>query len=81
MAEKIIDVTGLSCPLPILKAQKALRELDAGQTLEVLASDPIAVNDFPDFCRSKGHELIETSQIEGDVYRFVIKKGSQPCPN
>ena len=76
MAEKILDARGLSCPLPILKASKTLRAMEAGQTLELLANDPGAVEDVPDFCQSAGHELLETSELEGNVYRFVIRKGA-----
>jgi tRNA 2-thiouridine synthesizing protein A len=75
MAEKMLDVTGLGCPLPVLKARKALREMAPGQTLELLATDPGALDHIPDFCLSAGHELLDTSKIEGDVYRFVIKNG------
>ena len=73
MAERILDATGLSCPLPVLKARKALREMAPGQTLELLVSDPSALDDIPDFCESTGHELLETSKIEGGVLRFIIK--------
>jgi tRNA 2-thiouridine synthesizing protein A len=75
MAEKMLDATGLSCPLPILKAIKALRAMAPGQTLELLSNDPGALDDVPAFCESAGHELLDTSQIEGNVYRFVIKNG------
>lgn len=75
MAEKTLDATGLSCPLPILKASKALRSMAPGQTLELLTTDPGALDDVPDFCASAGHELLDTSEIEGNVYRFVIKNG------
>jgi tRNA 2-thiouridine synthesizing protein A len=74
MAEALLDARGLNCPLPILKAQRALREAAPGDTLRVLATDPISVEDFPDFCRSAGHELVETSQ-DGTMYSFVIKRG------
>ena len=56
MAEKILDATGLSCPLPILKASKALRSMAPGQTLELLTTDPGARDDVPDFCKSAGHD-------------------------
>ena len=77
MAEKMLDVTGLSCPLPVLKARKALREMEPGQTLELLVTDPGALDDIPDFCQSAGHELLDTSKIEGNVYRFVIKNAGK----
>ena len=79
MAEKMLDVTGLSCPLPVLKARKALREMAPGQTLELLVTDPGALDDIPDFCQSAGHELLDTSTIEGNVYRFVIKNAGAPA--
>lgn len=73
MADSTLDATGLNCPLPILKAQKAIKELPYGGTIEILATDPGAVADFAAFSRSTGHELLEQS-TEGDVYRFLLKK-------
>ena len=70
---KEIDTRGLNCPLPILKAKKALTALPAGATLEVLATDPGAVKDFAAFSRTTGHELVEQS-VDGNVYRFVLKR-------
>lgn len=77
MAEKLLDATGLSCPLPVLKARKALRDMAPGQTLEILATDPGAIEDIPAFCRSSGHELLESSTINDTMYRFVIKNGGE----
>ena len=73
MAEIMLDATGLSCPLPVLKARKALRSMAPGQTLELLTTDPGALDDIPDFCLTAGHELLDTSKIEGNVYRFLIR--------
>ena len=73
MADQLLDATGLNCPLPILKASKALKNLPAGGTLEILATDSGSVADFHAFCRTTGHELLEHAQ-QGDVYRFVLKK-------
>jgi len=75
MANQVLDAKGLNCPLPILKAKKALKDVPAGETLEVLATDPGSVADFQAFCRATGNELLESTQ-EGDVYRFVIKRFS-----
>jgi len=72
MADQVLDVKGLNCPLPILRAKKALKDMPTGATLEVLATDPGAVKDFEAFCRTTGNELVE-SKVEGRVYRFVIK--------
>ncbi len=72
MADKTLDAKGLNCPLPILKARKALKEVPADGTLEILATDPGSVADFEAFCRQTGNELVEHS-VDGDVYRFLIK--------
>jgi tRNA 2-thiouridine synthesizing protein A len=69
---KTLDATGLLCPLPILKAKKALAEVPKGGTLEVLATDPGSVADFEAFCRTTGHTLIEQRAEQG-CYRFLIK--------
>jgi tRNA 2-thiouridine synthesizing protein A len=74
MADIIVDARGLSCPLPVLKARRALRELPSGATVEVLSTDPGSAMDFPSFCHSAGHVLLESTQVE-DAFRFVIKKG------
>lgn len=72
MADQVLDTKGLNCPLPILKAKKALKGLNVGQTLEIQATDPGAVKDFEAFCRSTGNELLEQHQ-NGGTYVFVIK--------
>ncbi|MGO9392379.1 sulfurtransferase TusA family protein [Rhodoblastus sp.] len=72
MADKTLDAKGLNCPLPILRAKKTLKEVPAGGTLEVLATDPGSVADFAAFCRTTGNELIESTSSDG-VYRFLIK--------
>jgi len=73
MADHTLDAKGLNCPLPILKARKALKEVPDGGTLEILATDPGAVADFQAFCRQTGNELVEHSEND-DIYRFLIKK-------
>ena len=73
MADQVLDAKGLNCPLPILKAKKALKGVAVGQTLEVLATDPGSVADFDAFCRATGNELLESAQNDG-VYRFLIKR-------
>jgi tRNA 2-thiouridine synthesizing protein A len=72
MADQTLDAKGLNCPLPILRAKKALSTLPPGGTLEVLATDPGAVKDFEAFCRTTGHELVE-STTEGNVFRFLLR--------
>lgn len=75
MESQVLDVKGLNCPLPVLKAKKALKSLPAGATLQVLATDPGAVKDFEAFCRATGNELLESS-AEGKVYRFLIRRAA-----
>jgi len=70
---KTLDLKGLSCPLPIVKTSQAIKELQSGELIEALATDPGSVPDFNAWCRSTGHELVEQSE-EGGVYRFVIRK-------
>jgi tRNA 2-thiouridine synthesizing protein A len=72
MADQVLDAKGLNCPLPILRAKKARKELPTGGTLEIHATDPGAVKDFEAFCRSTGNELLE-SRAEGSTYIFLIK--------
>jgi tRNA 2-thiouridine synthesizing protein A len=75
VADQVLDVKGLNCPLPILRAKKALKALPIGGTLRVLATDPGAVKDFEAFCRATGNELLE-SKAEDEVFNFVIKRRS-----
>lgn len=73
MTREVLDLKGLMCPLPVLKARKALQRLPAGALLEVEATDPAAAIDFPHFCGESGHELVSQSR-EGEVLRFTIRK-------
>lgn len=73
MADKILDTRGLVCPLPILKTKKAMTEVPAGGTLEILATDPGAVDDFNAFCRATGHTLVEHDEKDG-ILRFVLRR-------
>jgi tRNA 2-thiouridine synthesizing protein A len=72
MAEHLLDAKGLNCPLPILKAKKALKDVPTGEVLQVLSTDPGSVADFEAFCRATGNELLE-SKTEGGLYTFLIK--------
>ena len=73
MADHVLDAKGLNCPLPILKARKALKDVGSGETLEILSTDPGSVADFQAFCRQTGNELLESSN-DDSVFRFVIKR-------
>jgi tRNA 2-thiouridine synthesizing protein A len=73
MEPTILDATGLLCPLPVLKARKALKAMAPGDMLRVLATDKGAVKDFEAFCRTTGNELVEHSEADG-TYVFMIRK-------
>ncbi len=68
-----LDASGLNCPLPILRAKKALGTLEAGKILRIVATDPGSVKDFEAFCKQTGNELLESGE-EGGKYVFAIKK-------
>jgi tRNA 2-thiouridine synthesizing protein A len=70
--DRELDVRGLNCPLPILRAKKALGDLTAGQVLKVMATDPGSVKDFQAFCKQTGNELL--SHSEGAEFTFFMKK-------
>ena len=80
MTETTLDVKGLSCPLPVLRANRALRSLPAGGRLRVLATDRAAVADFQSFCRETGHALLAWSE-DGGVFSFLIRRReTDPTP-
>ena len=73
MANQVLDTKGLNCPLPILRAKKALQSLEGGNTLEILSTDPGSVADFAAFCRTTGNELLEQNEADG-IYTYLIRK-------
>lgn len=72
---KVLDCTGLLCPLPVIKTAKAIREVPVGETLEVWATDPGAPKDMEAWARQTGHELLE-SRTEGGKFIFVFRRTS-----
>ena len=76
MTETTLDVKGMSCPLPVLRANKALRAMKAGEKLRVLATDRAAVADFQAFCRETGHLLVAQGEEQG-VFSFTIRKRAE----
>jgi tRNA 2-thiouridine synthesizing protein A len=71
--QKELDARGLNCPLPILKAKKALAEMTSGEILRVLATDPGSVRDFQAFARQTGNTLVAHSE-NGDEFTFFMKR-------
>ena len=76
MTETLLDVKGLSCPLPVLRANRALRSLEPGARLRVLATDRASVADFQAYCRETGHALLAWSEENG-VFSFVIRRRAE----
>ncbi len=74
--DKELDTSGLNCPLPVLKARKALSEMAIGEKLRLIVTDPGASQDIPAFSKMTGNPLIETSKKEGKLY-FIIEKGAK----
>jgi tRNA 2-thiouridine synthesizing protein A len=73
LADATLDLRGLNCPLPILRARKALRALPPGSALEVFADDPLSPVDFAAFCEASGDKLVESVESDG-VFRFLIRR-------
>ena len=73
-AQKEIDTRGLNCPLPILKAKKALADLQSGDVLRVLSTDPGSVRDFQAFARQTGNELVEQSTAGDDFVHYLRRR-------
>ncbi len=72
MNTQTLDLTGLKCPLPILKTKKALAQMQAGEVITVLATDAGAPDDFAAFCRQTGHVLLESTQT-GEIFTLVVQ--------
>jgi tRNA 2-thiouridine synthesizing protein A len=70
-----LDARGLNCPLPILRAKKALNSLQGGQVLKIVATDPGSVKDFEAFANQTGNELLESSEQNGE-FHFLMKKSA-----
>jgi tRNA 2-thiouridine synthesizing protein A len=73
MADTTLDTRGLKCPLPVLRARKAMQGVASGEVLRVLATDPGTIRDFQAFCEATGHELVEHSEQDSE-FTFRIRK-------
>ena len=72
--QKEIDTRGLNCPLPILKAKKALADMASGEVLKVVATDPGSMRDFQAFARQTGHELLEQQTAGADLIHYLKRR-------
>ena len=73
MATTTLDVKGLNCPLPVLRANKVVKGLMAGDVLQVLVTAPAAPSDFAAYCETTGHELMDSTEADG-LYTITIRK-------
>ena len=72
--DRELDVRGLNCPLPILRAKKALNELQSGQVLKIVATDPGSVKDFQAFSKQTGNELLSHAEANKEFTFFMKRK-------
>jgi tRNA 2-thiouridine synthesizing protein A len=72
--KQTLDCKGLSCPMPMMKLAKAMKELSSGDVLEMLGTDPGTKSDMPNWCGKTGNQLLESTDLEGGVTRMLIKK-------
>lgn len=70
-----LDLSGLKCPLPVLRTQKALSAIKTGDRVAVTTTDPMSMIDLPHFCNERGHRLIASDQQQDGKMRFLIEKG------
>lgn len=72
-ADLRVDAKGLSCPMPLVRAKKGMDQLNSGEVLELISTDPGSENDFKGWVKTAGHELMDMQETEG-VYTFYVKK-------
>jgi tRNA 2-thiouridine synthesizing protein A len=72
--DKELDTRGLNCPLPILRAKKALNEMQSGQVLKIVATDPGSVKDFQAFCKQTGNDLLQHAEANKEFTFFMKRK-------
>ena len=71
--EKVMDLKGLPCPMPVVKVSKGIKEVELGQVIEAHSTDPGSLTDFPAWARTSGNEILKTEE-DGDVIKFFIKR-------
>ena len=71
--DKVMDLKGMPCPMPVVKVSKGIKEIQVGQVLEAVTTDPGALADFPAWARTSGNEILKTDQNNGTI-RFYIKR-------
>ena len=71
--DKTMDLKGLPCPMPIVKVSKGIKEVEFGQVIEAISTDPGSLTDFPAWARTSGNEILKTEQ-DGNIIKFYIKR-------
>ena len=71
--DKVLDLKGLACPMPVVKVSKAIKTIEMGQVIEAHSTDPGSLTDFPAWARTTGNEILKTDQT-GDIIKFFIKR-------
>jgi TusA-related sulfurtransferase len=71
--DKVMDLKGMPCPMPVVKISKGIKEVEVGQVVEAHSTDPGSLTDFPAWARTSGNEILKTDQ-DGDVIKFFIKR-------
>jgi tRNA 2-thiouridine synthesizing protein A len=71
--EKVMDLKGLPCPMPVVKVSKGIKEIEVGQVIEAVTTDPGALADFPAWAKTSGNEIVKTEQNDGFI-KFYIKR-------
>jgi len=72
-ADKVMDLKGLACPMPVVKVSKGIKDVEIGQVIEAVTTDPGSLADFPAWAKTTGNEILKTEQKEG-VIKFYIKR-------
>ncbi|MDF1593323.1 MAG: sulfurtransferase TusA family protein [Desulfobacterales bacterium] len=73
--DKVMDLKGLPCPMPVVKVSKGIKEVEVGQVIEAISSDPGSLTDFPAWARTTGNEILKTEQ-DGEFIKFYIKRNA-----
>jgi tRNA 2-thiouridine synthesizing protein A len=73
--DKVMDLKGLPCPMPIVKVSKGIKEVEIGQVVEAISTDPGSLTDFPAWARTSGNEILKTEQ-DGEFIKFYIKRNA-----
>jgi tRNA 2-thiouridine synthesizing protein A len=74
-ADKVMDLKGLPCPMPVVKISKGIKEVQVGQIVQAITSDPGALADFPAWAKTSGNEILKTEQ-EGKITNFYIRRAA-----